>query len=136
MAGAMGAAGLALAVVGGLRSGRVTRRRNAPARSGSAWALGATAPDVMGMVLRQGAWLVVAGMLGGWPAPNAATRVMARFLFFVSHTDPVTFTCVTLLLGATALAACYVPAREPCRRSFGGVEIPSKGPKQPLRPAV
>jgi putative ABC transport system permease protein len=114
MAGAMGLLGLALAVVGvyGVVAFATAWRTR---EIGIRMALGATAPDVMGMVLRQGAWLVVAGMLGGLACTYAATRVMARFLFFVSATDPVTFTCVTLLLGATALAACYVPARRAMR---------------------
>jgi ABC-type lipoprotein release transport system permease subunit len=33
----------------------------------------------------------------------------------VSATDPVTFLAVTALLGATTLAACYLPARRAIR---------------------
>ena len=114
MAGAMGLLGLALAVVGvyGVVAFATAKRTR---EIGIRMALGATAPDVMGMVLRQGAWLVAAGMVGGLACTYAATRVMARFLFFVSADDPLTFASVTLLLGATALAACYVPARRAMR---------------------
>ena len=114
MAGAMGLLGLALAVVGvyGVVAFATAKRTH---EIGIRMALGATASDVMGMVLGQGAWLVVAGMLGGLACTYAATRVMARFLFFVSANDPLTFTCVTLLLGATALAACHIPARRAMR---------------------
>jgi predicted lysophospholipase L1 biosynthesis ABC-type transport system permease subunit len=114
MAAAMGLLGLALAVVGvyGVVAYATARRTR---EIGIRMALGATAPDVMSMVLRQGAWLVAAGMLSGLACTFAATHVMARFLFFVSATDPLTFTSVTLLLGATALAACYIPARRAMR---------------------
>ena len=114
MAGAMGLLGLALAVVGvyGVVAFATAKRTR---EIGIRMALGATAPDVMGMVLGQGAWLVAAGMLGGLACTYAATRVMARFLFFVSAGDPLTFASETLLLGATALGACYVPARRAMR---------------------
>jgi putative ABC transport system permease protein len=36
---------------------------------------------------------------------------MERLLFGVSATDPLVFAAVTLLLSATALVACWLPAR-------------------------
>jgi putative ABC transport system permease protein len=41
----------------------------------------------------------------------ALTRFLSRMLFGVPATDPVTFSVVSVLLAAIALAACYVPAR-------------------------
>ncbi|MGA7624125.1 MAG: hypothetical protein WB630_01150 [Candidatus Acidiferrales bacterium] len=41
-----------------------------------------------------------------------ATRLMARFLYGVQPTDPVTFVTVSLLLMAVAMLACYLPARK------------------------
>ena len=39
------------------------------------------------------------------------TRTVESLLFGVTATDPLTFGAVTLLLVATALLACYLPAR-------------------------
>jgi putative ABC transport system permease protein len=36
---------------------------------------------------------------------------MSTSLFGVSATDPMTLVLITLLLGAVALLACYIPAR-------------------------
>ena len=36
---------------------------------------------------------------------------MARMLYVVTATDPLTFAGVAALLFAVALAACYIPAR-------------------------
>ena len=40
---------------------------------------------------------------------------MASFLFGVSSADPLTFGVVTLILGAVALVAAYIPARRASR---------------------
>jgi putative ABC transport system permease protein len=40
---------------------------------------------------------------------------MSSFLFGVQPTDPFTFAAVSLLLLATALLACYLPARRATR---------------------
>jgi putative ABC transport system permease protein len=41
----------------------------------------------------------------------ALTRFMTTLLFNVSPTDPLTFVTISLLLGAVAVLACYLPAR-------------------------
>jgi len=51
----------------------------------------------------------------GVAATLALTRLMAGLLYDVSATDPVTFSCVVILLLAIALLACYVPARRAMR---------------------
>jgi len=74
-------------------------------------ALGATRGDVLGLVLRRGAILVLSGVMIGAIAAIALTRLMTSLLFEVTATDPVTFVSISLLLTAVALAACFLPAR-------------------------
>jgi putative ABC transport system permease protein len=78
-------------------------------------ALGAKQSDVLGMVLKQSARPVAAGVLLGLAGAFALTRVMASLLFEVSPTDPVVLGGVTLLLAAVALAAGFLPARKAAR---------------------
>jgi hypothetical protein len=44
-------------------------------------------------------------------SPGFAAVAVITLLFEVSSTDPITFSCVALLLCAVALLACYLPAR-------------------------
>jgi putative ABC transport system permease protein len=74
-------------------------------------ALGAQLRDIMGMVLKQGMVLVLAGVGLGLAAAWLLTRLMTTLLYEVSATDPLTFGSISLLLVAVALIACYVPAR-------------------------
>ncbi len=74
-------------------------------------ALGAQPRDVFKLVIGQGMLLAGLGMGLGLAAALALTRVLASLLFGVSARDPLTFAGVTLLLGAVALLACYLPAR-------------------------
>ena len=73
-------------------------------------ALGAEQTRVLQMVISEGAKMALAGMVLGLAGSLLATRLIASQLHGVGATDPVTFTGVTLLLGAVALAACWVPA--------------------------
>ena len=74
-------------------------------------ALGAEASDILKLVLRRGLILTSAGVVAGLLASFALTRLMSSLLFGVSATDPLTFACVSLILAAVAMLACYVPAR-------------------------
>jgi putative ABC transport system permease protein len=78
-------------------------------------ALGARAQDVRVMVIRQGMRLAAVGVGIGLAAALGLTRVIARLLFGVSATDPLTFAAVALLLGGVALMASLVPARRASR---------------------
>jgi putative ABC transport system permease protein len=113
-AGAMGVLGLLLAVIGvyGVVSyGAAQRTREIGIRM----ALGAEPRNVLALVLRQGIFLVIGGVLAGLAGAIALTRLLSRFLLLASATDPGTFAAVTLLLTAIALAACYIPARRAMR---------------------
>jgi putative ABC transport system permease protein len=74
-------------------------------------ALGASAPDVLRLVLGQGMLTTVVGVMIGIAGSFALTRAMQSLLFGVGATDPVTLAGVALLLSFAALLACYVPAR-------------------------
>jgi ABC-type antimicrobial peptide transport system permease subunit len=104
------ATALLLAGVGiyGVMSYAVTRRvREIGIRS----ALGASRQEIVGLVLRQGMRVAGIGMAAGLVAAVALTRLMSALLYGVSPADPLTLVAVTVLLGAIALLACYIPAR-------------------------
>jgi ABC-type antimicrobial peptide transport system permease subunit len=65
--------------------------------------------------MKQGAAMVAFGIVAGLVTAFALTRLMASLLFGVTATDLPTFTGVTVLLFAVALAACYLPARRATR---------------------
>jgi len=74
-------------------------------------ALGADRTDVARLVLRDGIRLAAIGVGIGIVCSFALTRLMSKWLFAVSATDPVTFLSVSVLLLFVATAACYLPAR-------------------------
>ena len=78
-------------------------------------ALGAQRRDVVRLVVGQGLLLTLAGVALGLAGAFALTRVLAGLLYGVSATDPATYAAVSLLLGAAALLASYVPARRATR---------------------
>jgi predicted permease len=78
-------------------------------------ALGARRSDVLRLVLGNGLKMAVLGVVIGIAASLALTRLMARMLYGVSASDPVTFVAVAAVLLFVALAACYIPARRAMR---------------------
>ncbi len=74
-------------------------------------AIGAQAGDIFRMIISEGLTLsltgVAIGLVGAWWLGQASSSL----LFGVTASDPVTFTAVSLLLTAVAIAACYFPAR-------------------------
>jgi putative ABC transport system permease protein len=74
-------------------------------------ALGARAPDILRMVLKQGMALACAGLAIGAAAALALTWLLGAMLYEVSASDPATFALVSVALGVAALLACYIPAR-------------------------
>ena len=78
-------------------------------------ALGAQRADVFRLVLGQGMAIAAAGVGAGVLVALGLARSLRTLLFEVSPADPATFAAVTLVLGAAALAACYLPARRATR---------------------
>lgn len=74
-------------------------------------ALGASPSDVIRLVLREGALLVVIGLAVGAGLSVAGTQFISGLLFNVSARDPLVFAAVSLLVALAALAACLVPGR-------------------------
>jgi putative ABC transport system permease protein len=101
---------LVLAAVGiyGVISYSVSQRIH---EIGVRMALGASAADVLKLVVGQGMLLAGIGLGVGLIAAFAVTRIMSSLLFAVSATDPLTYFGLAILLGAIALLACYIPAR-------------------------
>jgi putative ABC transport system permease protein len=78
-------------------------------------ALGAGAPAVRRLVLRQGSVLTLAGLVAGALLGLAVTRVLNSVLINISPRDPIIFAVSFLLLAAVALLACYLPAQRASR---------------------
>jgi putative ABC transport system permease protein len=78
-------------------------------------ALGASAANVLRLIVRQGMYLVLIGLAIGAAGALALTRVMSSLLFDVKPADPLTFLSVSMLLAAVAFAASYLPARRATR---------------------
>jgi putative ABC transport system permease protein len=78
-------------------------------------ALGASARDVLALVVREGLLLAAVGVAAGLAGSFALTRALAGLLFGVTATDPVTFAGVAGMLLMVALAASLIPARRATR---------------------
>ena len=74
-------------------------------------ALGASASNLLRLVLYRGLALAGVGLVTGTAGSIAVTRAMTALLYGVGARDPMTMTSVGAILAAVALAACYVPAR-------------------------
>jgi predicted permease len=105
-------AALALAVtvigLGGVVAFGVVRRTR---EIGIRMALGADRGAILAAILREGLAAVAAGLLAGATAALLLARAVARLLFGVLPTDPVTYLAVALLLVVVAALACLLPAR-------------------------
>jgi putative ABC transport system permease protein len=78
-------------------------------------ALGAQTRDVLRMVVNQGMKPVALGLAIGLVAASALGRLIATQLYQVSAHNPVLLGGATVLLAATALLACLLPARRAAR---------------------
>jgi ABC-type antimicrobial peptide transport system permease subunit len=114
LAGILGTLGLILALVGvfGVISFTVSQRTN---EIGIRMAMGAGQRSILRMILRQGVWIISAGVLSGLALAVAMARLVGNFISGVSPYDPLTYLSVSALLMLVALFACYIPARRATR---------------------
>jgi len=108
--GLFGGLAMLLAAVGiyGVMSYSVSRRTS---EIGVRMALGAGRGDVLLLICKQGLRLAAIGLAAGVVLAFGATRLMAKVLFGISPTDPLTFASIITILAVIALFACYIPAR-------------------------
>ena len=101
---------LVLACIGlyGVMAFAVARRTN---EIGIRMALGATAPRVGRMVMRETMLLVLVGIAIGLGVAVAVTRLIEGMLFGLAANDPVTISFAALLMILVAALAGYLPAR-------------------------
>ena len=72
-------------------------------------ALGASVGNVLGMVLRHGVLLALAGLALGLACTPLATQLMSKMLYGVKPVDPLTFAGVAVLILVVATAASLLP---------------------------
>jgi ABC-type antimicrobial peptide transport system permease subunit len=78
-------------------------------------ALGATAPDVMRLVLGQSLRMIFAGVGVGVATAFAAARLLEKLVAGVRSTEPSTFAIMISVLVVAALFASFIPARRASR---------------------
>jgi len=100
---------LLLASVGlyGVMSYAVSQRRR---ELGLRMALGATASDVLRLVMSHGLALTAAGVLIGAGAALGLTRLLQDLLYKVSPRDPLAFGAALVAMTIAATTACLLPA--------------------------
>jgi predicted permease len=110
---AFASAALALATVGiyGILNWAVTRRTG---EIGVRMALGARGTDIVAMVLRDGAKLMLIGLIAGVFCALALARIVSSQIH-VGAMDPTVFAGAILVLAATAMLASWLPARRAAR---------------------
>lgn len=105
---------LGLASVGlyGILAYSVNLRRR---EIGVRMAMGAAQSGVLGLIVKQGMTLVLAGVMTGLIGALVVGRLLTRMLYGVSAADPVSMIAAACVLVAVALLACYLPARAASR---------------------
>lgn len=78
-------------------------------------ALGADEGSILKMVLAQGMWISMAGIIAGVAGILALGKVVSTLLYNVAATDPLTISAVSILLSLVSMMACYFPARRALR---------------------
>jgi putative ABC transport system permease protein len=78
-------------------------------------ALGATARDIIGLVMSESARVVLVGVLVGGILAAAVSQLLSRFIFQASTLDRVALVSAPLVLLAAVFFATYFPARRASR---------------------
>jgi len=81
-------------------------------------ALGAQRANVLRLIIGHGMRLTLLGVAVGIAAAFALSRVLSSLVYEMAPTDLTTFIAVSVVLSATALAACWLPARRACDFRF------------------
>ncbi len=114
--GVFGVIALLLAAVGvyGVKAYSVARRTR---EIGIRMALGAGRGDVFALIMKQGVLQTACALGVGLLLSLGLGRLLAKMLYQVSPMDPLALGVSSLMLGAAALLACYLPARRATRVS-------------------
>jgi putative ABC transport system permease protein len=108
--GAFALLALVLAAIGIYSALAYSVKRRVP-EIGIRFALGASLPDVLRMIVFEGMRPTLLGLLLGLAGALALGRVMSSLIYGVSPTDVLTFFAVSVLLASIALLASIIPAR-------------------------
>jgi predicted permease len=105
---------LALAAIGiyGVMAYSVRRRTR---EIGTRVALGADRRAIVTLVMQEGGAITIAGAIIGLAAGLIAARSLSAVLYGVPATDPLSLAVAAIVLVATGLAACCVPALRAAR---------------------
>jgi len=112
--GAFAASAVLLALIGiyGVMSYAVAQRTR---EIGLRMAIGARPGEILSMILKDAIAVTAGGIMVGAIAALALTRLMTALLYNVRPNDPVIFAAVVIGLGATCLAASWIPALRAAR---------------------
>jgi predicted permease len=110
LVGSLSLVGLFLAAVGlyGVIAFSVSRRIH---ELGIRMAVGAGCYDIIRLVLRQGFKLCLIGLSIGFIAALIVGQAIRAFLYGIGPLDPIALIASLLVLLATTMLACYLPAR-------------------------
>ncbi|HKR11479.1 MAG TPA: ABC transporter permease [Pyrinomonadaceae bacterium] len=109
LTGIFGLLALALAMVGifAVVNYSTTRRTR---EIGIRMAVGAQRADILHMIMKEGLFIVVAGVVVGLLLAFVSARLIASFLFADAGSDMSVYVVIALLQIAIAMLACFIPA--------------------------
>jgi ABC-type antimicrobial peptide transport system permease subunit len=78
-------------------------------------ALGATRTQVLGMVMRESLWILLAGLVVGLPLTYFAIQPLKAMLYKMSPFDPMSFALAIVAMVLVATCSALLPARRAAR---------------------